>query len=82
MRKYLARVKRSISRSSLRIIDHIFQTDYYWKNIFSVNGYHDNQFKFNQSEIAFVHIPKTGGTSFYKIVGKPTTVPVDILQEQ
>lgn len=72
MKKYLARIKKNIYKSSLKVVDAAFQTNYYWDYTFRKNGYHDNQFTFSDSQIAFVHLPKTGGTSFYKLLAADT----------
>ncbi len=53
---------------SLKIIDAVFWTDYYVKLHNRNIGFHDPTYRFNQNEIAFVHIPKTGGASLHNLL--------------
>ena len=62
-------MKKIINRS-LKIIDLIFWTDYHIRSHNRDIGFHNPVYQFKKSEIAFVHIPKTGGTSLHKLLSE------------
>ena len=68
IRVALGRIKRKGFKQLFKSIDFLFSTNLYWEYSFRTNGYHANDFKFDKDQIAFVHIPKTGGTSFYRML--------------
>ncbi|MGK0391756.1 MAG: hypothetical protein ACI94Y_004523 [Maribacter sp.] len=70
MRKQLARLKKSVYINGLRIVDNILGKDYSIRYHYTANGYHTSFFTFSKEKIAFVHVPKTGGTSFYKMLSQ------------
>lgn len=55
---------------TLKIIDLIFWTDYQTRLHNHSIGFHNSAYQFKRSEIAFVHIPKTGGTSLHRLLSK------------
>jgi len=59
---------RVLLKMPLKIIDSILWTDLHVKlhNYFA--GFHNPNYRFKESEIAFVHIPKTGGTSLHLLL--------------
>ena len=61
---------KNIAQKFLKITDIIFWTDYYTKLHNRRIGFHDPDYQFAKSEIAFVHIPKTGGTSLHSLLAQ------------
>ncbi len=61
---------KSVSKKILKIIDQIFWTDYRIKSHNKKIGFHDPAYKFGRNEIAFVHVPKSGGTSLHKLLSQ------------
>ena len=66
----LARVKKKGRFGLYYLMDAVFQTDYYWNYFFEVHGYHTHNYNVRKDQIAFVHVPKTGGTSLSKMLEK------------
>lgn len=64
----ISRKKRKVIKVIAKVIDKVLKSNLYWNYVFKVNGYHDTGYTFQNTEIAFVHVPKTGGTSFYKML--------------
>ena len=64
LRTYLARGKKRALKSLYRAADAMFDTDRYIRYTYVQNGYHSPDYRFEKDEIMFVHLPKTGGTSF------------------
>lgn len=64
------KIFKKITNKGLKIIDKILWTDYAVKHHNLNIGFHDSSYKFKETEIAFVHIPKTGGTSLGNILEK------------
>lgn len=62
-------LKKTASKS-LEIADLIFRTNYHTRFHNHLIGFHNSEYQFKKNEIAFVHIPKTGGTSLHKLLGK------------
>lgn len=65
---HIARLKKAATKKVLLGADRLLQTDYYWRYSMTVNGYHISNYNFEKNQIAFVHMPKTGGTSFRKLL--------------
>ena len=59
---------QKLLKISLKIIDSVFWTDFHVKLHNHTIGFHDPNYQFKESEIAFVHIPKTGGTSLHNLL--------------
>ena len=68
LRTLIARFKRKTTKSILKIIDSIFDTDWYWNYSFKMSAFHTSEYTFKKDQIAFVHVPKTGGTSVAKML--------------
>ena len=68
IRTSMARTKRSVYKKVLKLIDKLFKSDYYWRFAMQLNGYDISNYTFRKDQIAFVHIPKTGGTSLHEIL--------------
>ncbi len=69
----LARAKKKTLQKVFKVTDKLLQTDHYWRYKMQNNGYHISSYAFRKDQIAFVHMPKTGGTSFQKILKNHTT---------
>ena len=65
-----ARAKKKLLKNFYRTADHIFDGDLYWKYTMKINGYHSPEYRFRKDQIAVLHVPKTGGTSFNKMLLK------------
>jgi len=55
-------------KTPLKIIDSILWTDLHVKLHNYFVGFHSPNYKFKEGEIAFVHLPKTGGTSLHLLL--------------
>jgi len=62
-------LKKLVSKS-LQLIDFVLWTDYHVKLENHNIGFHDPTYQFKKSEIAFVHIPRTGGTSLHNLLNQ------------
>lgn len=60
---------KKLLKTPLRVIDALFWTDYAIKVQNYFTGFHNSNYTFKENEIAFVHLPKSGGTSLNKILG-------------
>lgn len=69
----LARVKKNMVKQLLQQLDVVLKSDYYWRYAMSANGFHRSDYTFRKDQIAFIHMPKTGGTSFRKMLGVHNT---------
>ncbi len=63
-------ILRNIAQNVLKIIDTVFWTDFCVKFHNHQVGFHDPAYRFEKSEIAFIHIPKSGGTSLHKLLSQ------------
>ncbi len=68
LRVLFSRSYNKVLEQLFRVVDSLLNTNFYWEHIFRKNGYHTNDFEFSKNQMAFVHLPKTGGTSFYKML--------------
>jgi len=68
MRTQLARIKRKVLFSALKASDALTNSDKYWRVQEYANGYHNPEYRFNKDQIALIHLPKTGGTSFGELL--------------
>lgn len=62
-------LKKAI-KNSLRVMDYVLWTDFYVKAHNRWIGFHDTSYRFEKGEVAFIHIPKTGGTSLHRLMQK------------
>ncbi|MFK7935351.1 MAG: hypothetical protein AB8G22_17690 [Saprospiraceae bacterium] len=68
IRVYLARIKKQLLKQVYRIYDYFADTEYYYEYTHFVNGFENPNYRFLPSEIGFIHLPKTAGTSFAKLL--------------
>ncbi|MFY0591785.1 hypothetical protein [Roseivirga sp.] len=68
LRVKLARFKYSLIRSYLKVLDFLSNSDRLIRFVYHHNGYHNPGYSFDENEINFLHLPKTGGTSLCKIL--------------
>lgn len=52
----------------LKTLDYVFWTDYAIKMHNRFIGFHNSNYSFDRSQVAFIHVPKCGGTSLHKIL--------------
>ena len=67
LRTYLARGKKAALKTWFQSLDALLDGDRYVRYTYVQNGYHTPDYRFAQNEIMFVHLPKTGGTSFASV---------------
>lgn len=68
LKVHLARVKKYIVKTLYKALDRVMDTDKHIKYTYYQNGYHNPDYYFEKSQINFMHLPKTGGTSICKIL--------------
>ena len=66
----LARIKKKGLQAVFRVSDIIFDSDKYIRYTHHKNGYHNPKYSFKKDQINFIHLPKTGGTSFCRMLEK------------
>lgn len=59
-----------LSIKALEAIDSAFKTDFQIRLHNNIIGFHNSRYRIKESEIALIHIPKTGGTSLHKLLQK------------
>lgn len=70
IRKRLARIKKKVMKGIFWSMDKTLGTNRYTAyKLYSI-GYHNPNYRFQKNEIAFMHIPKTAGTSFCRLLEK------------
>lgn len=70
IRRQLARGKKKLLKAVYFTMDKAMNTNKYAEfRLYSI-GYHNPNYRFKKSEIAFMHIPKTAGTSFCRLLEK------------
>jgi len=67
VRTQLARGKRKATRSWYQLLDALLDSDRAWQYTYRLNGLHTADYRFQPDQIMFVHLPKTGGTTFAKV---------------
>ena len=65
---HLARTKKQFFKMAYYIYDVLMGTDTYIQYSYKMNGYNNPDYRFTKSEICLLHIPKTAGTSFSKML--------------
>lgn len=66
----LSQILMSPIASLIKKIDQVFQTDHLIRLINRKSGFHSPEYDFQKDQFAFVHVPKTGGTSISAILEK------------
>ena len=61
-------------RSALSRVDRILGTEWHIRIQNRLLGFHYNQYKFSSDAIAFVHIPKSGGTTLHHLLKQISSV--------
>lgn len=61
---------QTIARQSLKGLDSILWTDFAERAGNVKMGYHNPNYRFEKDQIAFVHLPKTGGTSLHRLLNE------------
>jgi len=64
----LSRLKKSYINRAFQLYDSILGTDKYIRYSYYKNGYHNPNYQFKKDQICFIHLPKTAGTSFSKML--------------
>lgn len=67
---YLYRIKKQSLKIVFQLYDYFMDTDKYIRYTHYVNGFHNTNYHFDSTKISFIHIPKTGGTTFGKLLKK------------
>ena len=68
MRVILSRTKKKIIIEAFKIYDFITDSDKSFRLRMKYNGFDNPDYFFEKDEIAFIHIPKTGGTTISKVL--------------
>lgn len=63
-------MKKTAIKRSLLFVDNIFATDFSERFHYHSIGFHDPSYEFDDDKIAFIHVPKTGGTSLHTVLSK------------
>lgn len=63
-------ILKSIAKGCLKAADNLFGTDYHIRFHNHAIGFHTPNYVFDKSKIAFIHLPKTGGTSLRSLLEK------------
>ncbi|MEM1324808.1 MAG: sulfotransferase family 2 domain-containing protein [Bacteroidota bacterium] len=72
MKVSLGRAKRALTKQVYQAYDSLFETDHYWNYRFQNSGFHQPNYTFDSNKIAFIHLPKTGGTTISKLLQQDT----------
>jgi len=64
----LSRFKKRTLKTFYRFYDLVSDGDKYIRYSYYHNGYHNPNYEFGKDQIAFLHIPKTGGSSLAKML--------------
>lgn len=67
-RVVLSRIKKKLLKAGFRVLDAVTDGDSYVRFVYRQNGYHTPEYRFDSDQIMFVHLPKTAGTSFAKML--------------
>lgn len=70
VRVHLARFKKWMFIRCLQLVDLLASTDYSIRYKMKLWGFDTNDYTFEKNQIAFVHIPKTGGSSLSHLLAK------------
>ena len=68
LRAQLARVKIRSFKALYKATDLLLDSDKHIRYTYHQNGYHNPDYRFRKDQINFIHLPKTGGTSFCKML--------------
>lgn len=63
-----SRIKKRLKLNSYGVIDQLFGTDFKLNYSYKIIGFHTTDYRFDENQIAFIHLPKSGGTSFYQVL--------------
>lgn len=68
LKVHLARLKNRSIKVLYKAIDQVMDTDKHLSFTYRQNGYHNPNYHFQNDQINFIHLPKTGGTSICKML--------------
>lgn len=68
LRTQLARAKTRSFKALYKATDLLLDSDKHIRYTYHQNGYHNPDYRFRKDQINFIHLPKTGGTSFCKML--------------
>lgn len=68
LKTYLARTKKKTLQEFYRIYDRMADTEMYTEYTHFKIGYENPDYRFEKDEICFIHLPKSAGTSFAKLL--------------
>jgi hypothetical protein len=65
---YIARTKNNLVKVVFKAVDELTDGDRFIRFTYKKNGYHNPDYRFGKEQINFIHLPKTGGTSFCRLL--------------
>lgn len=68
LRTYSARLKKRFLQGVYYLYDQVAETELYSEYTHFQAGFENANYRFGQDEICFIHLPKTAGTSFAKLL--------------
>ncbi|MBL4708663.1 MAG: sulfotransferase family 2 domain-containing protein [Flavobacteriales bacterium] len=68
LKTQLSRFKRRVLKGIFKGYDLVMDSDKYIRYTHYTNGFHNPNYHFKKDQIAFVHIPKTGGTTLNRML--------------